>query len=62
MLYSIHDAAKYLGISVSALKYHVHIAKTISPEKVGHSFIFTQEQLDLFKSTRRKPGRPKGAK
>ena len=58
-LYGIHGAAKYLGISVAALKYHIHTSKTIAPARIGHSLVFTQDQLDQFKSNRRKPGRPR---
>lgn len=57
--YGINEAAKYLGLSVSALKYHIFESKTLKPQKIGHSFIFTQAQLDEFKATKRSPGRPK---
>ena len=58
-LYSTQQAADYLGLSLSALKYHIHVAGNLHPAKVGNSLVFTQEQLDQFQSTRRSPGRPK---
>jgi len=61
-LYSTSEAATYLGLSVAAIKYHVHIARNIEPQRVGHSLVFTQEQLDEFKKTRRSPGRPRKEK
>ena len=58
-LYSTQEAAEYLGLSLSALKYHIHTAGNLTPQKVGNSLVFTQEQLDQFQATRRGPGRPK---
>lgn len=57
--YDIKGAAEYLGISVSAVKYYIYNLKTLKPQKVGHSFIFTQDQLDQVNATRRPQGRPK---
>ena len=57
-LYSTADAAEYLEMTVAAVKYHIHIAHNLAPQKVGRTLVFTQEQLDLFKSTKRGPGRP----
>ena len=58
-LFSTEQAAQYLGLSISALKYHIYETGDIKPQKFGHSFIFTKEQLDLFNSTRRPQGRPR---
>lgn len=58
-LYSTREAAAYLGIGVSALKYHVYVAGNLTPRKVGHSLVFTQEQLDEFKASRKPQGRPR---
>lgn len=61
-LYSTKDAAAYLKVSVSDIKYHVHTAHTLHPQRIGHSLVFTQEELDRFNRDKRKPGRPtKGA-
>ena len=61
-LYSTHEAAEYLSLSVSAIKYHVHLAGTLHPEKVGNSLVFTKAQLDEFAANKRPPGRPKTQK
>lgn len=58
-LYSTAEAAKYLGLSLSAIKFHIHVAGNLRPERIGHSLVFTQAQLDQFLATRRKRGRPR---
>lgn len=58
-LYSTQEAAKFLGLTPSALKYHIYVAQDIHPEKVGNSLIFTQEELYRFQTVRRPVGRPK---
>lgn len=58
-LYDSHEAARYLGISINTLKYHVHTMGNLAPAKIiGHSMVFTKEQLDEFKRTKRSVGRP----
>jgi len=59
MIYGTKQAATYLGITVSGLRYHID-AGNIVPEKIGKTLVFTQEQLDQFIKTRRPAGRPKG--
>lgn len=51
------DAARMLGLSVPALKYHVR-AGNIVPQKIGHSLVFSSEMLRDFGQKRRKVGRP----
>lgn len=58
-LYSTKQAAQYLDLTESALKYHVYEARNLKPQKVGHSLVFIQEQLDEFQRTRRPQGRPR---
>lgn len=58
-LYSTTQAATYLGLTVSTLKYHIHEAENIKPRKVGNSLVFTQQQLDEFQANRRPQGRPR---
>jgi len=58
-LYSMNDAARYLEMSLSNLKYHVHVGKNISPQKIGNSLVFDKSMLDRFLIERRKPGRPR---
>lgn len=57
--YSTAEAAEYLGLSLSALKYHIHVAKNLTGHLVGNSLVFTQEELDEFKRNKRPQGRPK---
>jgi len=58
-LYSTAEAAEYLGLSVSAVKYHVHVAGNLRPRKIGGHLVFTLAHLEHFLDTRRGPGRPK---
>ncbi len=51
-LYSTREAAAYVGLSLQGFKYHVHTTKTIERQLVGHSLVFTQEQLDEFRARR----------
>lgn len=57
-LYSTKAAAAHLGMGEAALKYHVYQGN-VKPQKVGHSLVFTQAQLDEFQSNRRPRGRPR---
>ena len=57
-IYSTREAAAYLGISVPALKFYIRQGR-LQPAKVGHSLVFTQNQLDAFKPTMRPSGRPR---
>jgi len=57
-LYSTKEAARYLKLTESGLKYHIYEGH-IKPQKVGHSLVFTQEQLDEFNEARRPQGRPR---
>ena len=59
MFFSTRQAAKYLQISRSTLKYHLYEAKTLEGALVGNSLVFTKEQLDQFKLIKRPQGRPK---
>ena len=59
MIYGTKEAAQYLGMTVSGLRYHIK-AENILPQKIGKTFVFTQEQLDSFQQNRRPAGRPKG--
>ena len=57
-LYSTKAAAKYIGLSVAGVKYHIREGN-LKGQLVGNSLVFTQDELDNFKSTKRPPGRPK---
>ena len=59
MLYSTREAAEYLGVAFSTIKYFIYTKKTLHPLRmIGRSLVFTQKQLDDFQANRRKPGRP----
>lgn len=61
-LYSTAEAANYLGISVSALKYHIYFAEDIAGQLVGRTLVFTEDELEKFNNTRRPQGRPRKEK
>ena len=58
-LYTPADAAEYLGISPSGVKYHLHVSGNLKPVRVGNILLLTQAELDRFQSTRRPAGRPR---
>lgn len=58
-LYSTAEAARYLGLSVATVKYHIYQAKDLSPDTtIGRNLVFTQATLDAFAANKRSPGRP----
>ena len=57
-MYSTHQAAKYLKIARVTLVYHIKVGN-INPKKIGTTWVFTKEQLDHFKQTKRPQGRPR---
>lgn len=58
-LFSISDAAEYLGLEESTVKYHVYTAENLTGQKIGRSRVFTQRELDEFSKTKRSQGRPR---
>jgi len=58
-LYTTAQAAEYLDLSISTVKYHVYQGN-LKPEKPGHDLIFTKAMLDEFNQNKRGPGRPRG--
>lgn len=60
-LYTTAQAAEYLDLSISTVKYHVYQGN-LKPEKPGHDLIFTKAMLDEFKQNKRGPGRPRKRK
>jgi len=58
-LFGISEAAKFLGLSVAGVRRHVYISGRLKPIKIGHSLVFTKEQLNKFIANRRKAGRPR---
>lgn len=57
-LYTTAEAAKYLGLSVSALKNHIYEVGDLHGHKVGNVLLFTQAELDRFRREKRPRGRP----
>lgn len=57
-LYSTKDAAEYLDLSLPAVKYHIREGN-LKGQKVAKTLVFTQEELNTFKTTKRPPGRPR---
>lgn len=59
-MFSLEEAAAYLGITVDGMKYHLYRGKNIEPSfKFGKKIGFTREDLDAFKLTMKPAGRPK---
>jgi hypothetical protein len=61
-LYSTREAAQFLGIKEETVKYHVYTSQTLHPDKIGHTLVFTEEELNRFKQEKRPPHRPKRIK
>ena len=58
-LFSTAQAAEYLSLSVSSMKYHLYSAGDLAADiKVGQALLFTRETLDRFSENKRPPGRP----
>lgn len=55
-IYTIEDAATYLGISIAQMQTYVSRQKRIRGRVIGMAF--TREQLDKFKEEKREPGNP----
>lgn len=58
-LFTMREAADYLGISQSMMETYVIRRGAIRGNKIGRSWVFTREALDDFQANeRRAPGRP----
>ena len=50
--------AEYTGLSVSTVKYHLYVSKTLLPFRLQHGvLLFTASAIDDWLSTRRRVGR-----
>ena len=59
-LFSTQEAAEYLGMTISGVKYHVYESKLLKGQLIGKTLVFTQKQLDNFKNNDQRPaGRPR---
>ena len=54
-VFSIQEAADYLGLSVASVKHHIYKVGDLHPDKTDPAVIFTRFELDRFKATPR-PG------
>jgi hypothetical protein len=58
-IYTVRQAAEYLGLTVPTIKHHIYVSHTLVPDgQIGHNVIFYQGTLDAWAATRRGPGRP----
>lgn len=55
-LFSVKDAAEYLGMSRQGVKWHVYQTKLLSGQLLGKTLVFTQAELDKFRDLDIKPG------
>lgn len=60
-LFSIAEAAEYLGLEEATVKYHVYTAENLTGQKIGRSRVFTKQELDAFAENKRPQGRPRKA-
>jgi excisionase family DNA binding protein len=59
-LFTVREAAQYLGVSVRTIKYHIYESGDLAPDlQVGKTLVFRRETLDRFKRSRRPAGRPR---
>lgn len=56
-IFSSKQAAAYLVMHLSTLKHHVK-AGNIHPVLLGTGYVFTRQQLDDFRASKRPQGRP----
>jgi excisionase family DNA binding protein len=56
-VYTVKQAADYLGMTVDGIKYHLYKSGYLVGKTVGRDVLFTREELDRFKATAPKPGR-----
>jgi len=58
-VYGTVQAAEFLGLAHSTVKYHIYVSKTLVPDfTVGNRLIFTWETLKQFQQDKRPQGRP----
>lgn len=57
-VFDMEEAAEYLGISKEMMYTYVTRQQRLRGKKVGNSMAFSRQQLDAFKRTMRRPGKP----
>jgi len=59
-VYGVNDAAEYVGLSESTIRYHVYVTEMLVPDrKISGALIFSKETLDHFQEQRQPGGRPR---
>ncbi len=57
---STQEAARYLGMSVANMHYHLYVARDLEADGVlGRSIFFYRPTLDAFKKRKRPAHRPR---
>jgi excisionase family DNA binding protein len=54
-VYTVAQAAVYLGISKDGVKYHLYKSGLLAGKTIGRDILFTRAELDRFKLMRPKP-------
>lgn len=57
-IFDMEEAAEYIGISKDMMYTYVTRQQRLRGKTVGNSMAFSRQQLDEFKKTMRKPGKP----
>jgi len=57
-MYSVAQAANYLGKSRFTIQYHVYKTKKLIPQKISGVLFFTKADLDALEK-KTKPGKPR---
>jgi excisionase family DNA binding protein len=57
-IYDMSEAAQYLGISKEMMITYVSRQGRLRGKKIGNSMAFSRQQLDEFKRSMRRPGKP----
>jgi hypothetical protein len=61
--FSTAEAAAYLGVTEAAVRKHIYVTGELVGRKIGHSLVFSRDELDQFATQERRPGpgRPRKA-
>lgn len=51
-MYTVKQAAEYLDMSIANVKYHVYKSGRLTGSLIGHTLVFSKDELDKFKKSR----------
>lgn len=54
-IFTVAQAADYLGITTDGIKYHLYKSKRLKGTMVGRDVLFNRQELDAFKASGLKP-------